>query len=108
MAEQWTLQSRRKEDQKRADNKRTAQPHKKGIHKWPEELIEMRRKRAETLNVFSEQVDRNVRPWQRKPHCNLTKQYKNAFKIFALQAQKVQIFVLSHSDHPISIRAEDM
>ena len=55
---------------KRADNNRTAQPHNEGIHKWPEELIEMWRKRAETLNVFSEQVDRNVRPWQRNTRPN--------------------------------------
>ena len=87
MAEQWTLQSRQKEDQNVQTTKELLNHTTKGytFHNWPEELIEMRRKRAETLNVFSEQVDRNVRPWQRKPHCNLTKQYKNAFKIFALQ-----------------------
>ena len=95
MAEQWTLLSRQKEDQKCEDNKRTAKPYNKVIH-----LSQMATKNSqkEALHVFSEQVDRNVRPWLRNARPNIetpvqpNKTVEKCEKMFALQTQQMQIF----------------
>ena len=111
MAEQWTLLSRQKEDQKWVDNKRTAQPYNKVIHF--SQMATKKNSQKETLHVFYEQVDRNVRPWLRNARPNVetpvqhNKTVEKCEKMFAFQTQQMQIFAVGHSVNPTIDRYND-
>ena len=65
-----------KEDKKHADKKELLNHTIKryNFHKWPQKPAEKRRERAETLYLFSEQVDRNVQSWLRNSRPNVETQ----------------------------------